>query len=89
MSDSLRKIPYALDERIFPSPSDDDLWVSVLAHMREEYPERVLEKHVRQSFETVCQANDDYMLFKNFLRKVRLNWLWKRPPAPRGMLGLE
>lgn len=89
MSDLQQNIPYAAEDRIFPSLSDDDLWISTLAHMRRDYPERVLVEHVRQAFESVCQESDDYMLFKDFLRKVRLQWLWKRPPAPRGMLSLE
>lgn len=89
MSDPPHAIPYSAEDRIFPSPSDDDLWTSVLARMQSDYPERVLEEHVREAFETVCDESDDYLLFKDFLRKVRLRWLWKRPPAPRGMLTLE
>jgi hypothetical protein len=89
MNDKREALPYALEDRVFPSPSDDDLWRSVLAAMRREYPDRVLLEHVRQAFERVCDENDDAMLFKDFLRKVRLAWLWKRPPAPRGMLDLE
>ena len=81
--------PYAPEDRIFPSPSDDDLWVSVYAILHADYPDRALLEHVRWAFEAVCDESDDYMLFKDFLRKVRLKWLWKRPPAPRGMLGLE
>ena len=81
--------PYAPGDRIFPSPADDDLWTSVYAAMRAEYPERALLEHVRWAFETVCAEQGDFMLFKDFLRKVRLKWLWKRPPAPRGVLDLE
>jgi hypothetical protein len=61
----------------------------VLTVMQREYPERALLEHVRQAFDLVCEENDDDMTFKDFLRKVRLAWLWKRPPAPRGMLDLE
>ena len=82
-------IPYAPEDRIFPSPSDDALWVSVHTILSADYPERVLMEHARWAFEAVCAEQDDYMLFKDFLRKVRLKWLWKRPPAPRGLLGLE
>ena len=89
MSDASRNIPYSPDDRIFPSPSDGDLWASVLTHMKNDYPERVLEEHVREAYEAICDEADTYMLFKDFLRKVRLRWLWKRPPAPRGMLSLE
>lgn len=81
--------PYGLEDRIFPSPSDDDLWISVYTLLREAYPERLLLEHARWAFETVCEECDDYMLFKDFFRKVRLTWLWKRPPAPRGMVSLE
>jgi hypothetical protein len=89
MNDESAARPYALEDRVFPSPSDDDLWRSVLTAMLRDYPERALQEHVRQVFDLVCDENDDYMLFKDFLRKVRLAWLWKRPPAPRGMLDLE
>lgn len=89
MSELPRGIPYSAGDRIFPSPTDDDLWISVLAHMRRDYPERALVEHVREAFEAVCEENDDYMPFKDFLRKIRLKWLWKRPPAPRGMVNLE
>jgi hypothetical protein len=89
MSGDANSLPYAQDERIFPSVSDDDLWRGALAFMMEQYPDRALPEHVRQAFEAVCADNDEYMLFKDFLRKVRLFWLWKRPPAPRGMLSLE
>ena len=85
----MNDIPYAPGDRIFPSPEDDDLWTSVYAAMLAEYPERALLEHVRWAFETVCVEQGDYMLFKDFLRKVRLKWLWKRPPAPRGVLDLE
>lgn len=81
--------PYAPEDRIFPSPSDEDLWTGVYAAMRADYPDRALPGHVRQAFEAVCAEQDDYLLFKDFLRKVRLKWLWKRPPAPRGVASLE
>ena len=89
MNEHARDIPYSPEDRIFPSVTDNDLWISVLTAIQREYPERALAGHVRQAFETVCEENDAYMPFKNFLRKVRLIWLWKRPPAPRGMLSLE
>lgn len=81
--------PYAPEERIFPSFTDDDLWMSVYTIMCADYSDRVLLEHVRWAFEAVCAEQDDYMLFKDFLRKVRLKWLWKRPPAPRGVVDLE
>lgn len=81
--------PYAPEDRIFPSPTDDDLWMSVHTILRADYPDRALLEHMRWAFEAVCAEQDDYMLFKDFLRKVRLKWLWKRPPAPRGMVDLE
>lgn len=89
MSDNREDIPYSDQDRVFPSATDDDLWISVFTRLQREYPERVLMEHVRQSFEAVCKDTDDYLLFKDFMRKVRLHWLWKRPPAPRGMLNLE
>lgn len=89
MSEIPQKVFYSDEDRVFPSRSDDDLWSSVIALMQNDYPGRILVEHVREAFEAVCEENDDYMLFKDFLRKVRLKWLWKRPPAPRGMLSLE
>lgn len=80
--------PYGPEDRIFPSVSDDDLWRGVYARLREAYPERLLLEHARWAFETVCEENDDGMPFKDFVRKVKLTWLWKRPPAPRGVPGL-
>lgn len=89
MSGSTTPVPYGPEDRIFPSTSDDDLWKSVYALLHEAYPERLLTEHARWAFETVCAELDDYLLFKDFYRKVRLKWLWQRPPAPRGMLSLE
>lgn len=89
MSDLPAHTSYGPQDQIFPSQSDDDLWKSVLAAITAEYPERALLEHVRQAFEEICAQQDDYMLFKDFLRKVRIAWLWKRPPAPRGLLTLE
>ena len=89
MKEPSNNIAHAPEDCIFPSPSDDDLWASVYADIREGYPDRALLEHVRQAFETVCAEQDDVLLFKDFLRKVRLTWLWKRPPAPRGMISLE
>lgn len=89
MKSSGSPLPYGPEDRIFPSPSDDDLWISVYTLLREAYPERMLLEHARRAFETVCEDSDDYMLFKDFLRKVKLKWLWKRPPAPRGLASLE
>jgi len=86
---SAQKIVYGPKDRIFPTQSDDDLWNSVYALLVRDYPERALLEHVRWAFEAVCDELDDYLLFKDFLRKVRLKWLWKRPPAPRGVLDLE
>lgn len=84
-----RHTPYKDADRVFPSVSDDDLWLSVQHSIQRAYPERALTEHVRWAFEEVCAELDDYLLFKDFLRKVRLKWLWQRPPAPRGMLSLE
>ena len=78
-------LPYKPEDRVFPSVSDDDLWVSVERSIMEQYPERALLEHVRWAYETVCEELDDYLLFQDFLRKVRLKWLWKRPPLPRGV----
>ena len=89
MKEPSNTIAHAPEDRIFPSPTDDDLWASVYAVIRENYPDRALLEHVRQAFEAVCAEQDDVLLFKDFLRKVRLTWLWKRPPAPRGMISLE
>lgn len=89
MDDKMKDSPYSPGDRIFPSQSDDDLWTSVFVSIRKQYPERAIIEHIRQAFERVCEENDDYMLFKDFLRKVKLAWLWKRPPTPRGIVDLE
>ncbi len=83
------QIPYALDDTIFPTPSDDDLWQSCYQTLLADYgPERVLLEHARWAFESVCEELGDALPFGAFLRKVRLRWLWKRPPLPRGVVGL-
>lgn len=89
MSGSELKAVYGPDDRIFPSLSDTGLWDSVFALLMEAYPERALPEHVREAFEAVCDESDDYMLFKDFYRKVRVRWMWKRPPLPRGVAGFE
>lgn len=81
--------PYSPEDRIFPSESDKDLWNSVLIHLLAAYPERALPEHVRQAFVSVCEDSGESMLFKDFLRKVTIAWMWKRPPAPRGLSSLE
>ncbi len=88
MSDNIPPIPdlpYSPGDKVFPSPSDDDLWVSVWRALAAEYPDRALSEHVRRAFEAVCDELEEYLSFGDFLRKVRLKWLWKRPPLPRGM----
>lgn len=89
MSGPAESIVYVPEDRVFPAPDDDDLWRSVYSVLRADYPDRVLPEHARWAFEAVCAEQDEYMLFKDFLRKVRLKWLWKRPPAPRGMTSLD
>lgn len=84
-----KTVVYAPDDRVFPSLSDDDLWTSVYTLLREAYPERVLLEHARWAFEAVCEAHDDYMRFRDFYRKVKIKWMWERPPAPRGMVSLQ
>ncbi len=78
-------LPYAPGDRVFPSPSDDDLWRTVWLSLSRAYPERALMEQVRWAFEAVCEEESDHMSCKDFLRKVRLKWMWKRPPLPRGM----
>jgi hypothetical protein len=85
----VNSIRHAPDDSIFPSVSDGDLWASVWTTMRAAYPERALAEHVRQAFESVCAEQDEALRFGDFMRKVRLTWLWKRPPLPRGMTGME
>ena len=78
---------YKDEDIVFPSTSDDDLWMSVHALLLEAYgPERVLQEHARRSFESVCADLEDSLPFKAFFRKVRLHWLWQRPPLPRGVI---
>lgn len=89
MSADEPKAVYGPEDRVFPSLSDADLWDSVLALLMRDYPERVLPEHAREAFEAVCDENDDYMLFKDLYRKVRIRWMWKRPPLPRGVAGFE
>lgn len=84
-----QKAVYEPDEMIFPSLSDDALWHSVFALLKKAYPERVLLEHARQAFEDTCSEYHDYMTFKDFYRKARMRWLWKRPALPRGIVGFE
>ena len=82
-------LPYAEHDRVFPAVDDDDLWLCVRTVLFAEYgPERVQLEHARRAFEAVCNELDDYLPFKDFLRKVRLQWLWQRPPVPRGLVDL-
>lgn len=77
---------YAAEDQVFPAISDDDLWRSVHALLLDAYgQERVLPEHARQAFEAVCAELDDSLAFKDFFRKVRLQWMWQRPPLPRGV----
>ncbi len=85
MTDS--KLPYGPEDRISPSPSDDDLWKTIQAILTAQYPDRIMLEHLRWAFDAVCAETGESMLFKDFLRKVRLKWLWKRPPLPRGLAG--
>lgn len=84
-----QKAVYGPEDRIFPSLSDEDLWTGVFALLKGAYPERVLPEHARAAFEAICDEHDEYMLFKDFYRKVRLRWLWERPALPRGVAGFE
>lgn len=61
----------------------------MLIHLLAVYPERALPEHVRRAFVSVCEDSGEAMLFKDFLRKVTIAWMWKRPPAPRGLSSLE
>lgn len=88
MNDAIQTA-YGPDDLVFPTPSDADLWLSVLTFLQHEYPDRALEAHVREAFESVCRELDDSLPFKNFLRKVRIAWMWRRPATPRGVEGFE
>ena len=78
---------YKPEDPVFPAVSDDDLWRSVHALLLDAYgQDRVLQEHARQAFEGVCADLNDSLLFRDFFRKVRLRWLWQRPPLPRGMV---
>ncbi len=80
-------LPYGADEMIFPTVRDDDLWQTTYQALVAEYgPARVLLEHARKAFELVCEESADSMQMRDFLRKVRLKWLWERPPLPRGMV---
>lgn len=80
---------YEPEDTILPSAQDEKLHRSVYNALLQRYPERILPEHVRQAFEIICAECKDALPFKDFLRKVRLQWLWKRPPAPRGVVSLE
>ncbi len=82
----LPSLPYKPDERVYPGVGDDDLWFCVQTVLAAEYgPERVLMEHARTAFEAVCADLDEALPLNDFLRKVRLRWLWQRPPLPRGV----
>ncbi len=71
---------------VYPSIEEDSLWENALHALVAQYgAERVVPEHVRQAFDTVCDNNMERMSFHDFLRKVRLAWLWQRPPLARGM----
>ena len=71
---------------VYPSVEEDCLWENTLHALVTQYgAERVVPEHVQQAFDTVCNNNLERMPFHDFLRKVRLNWLWQRPALARGM----
>lgn len=80
---------YESDEKIFPSKNDPELRATSLAFLEEKYPGRVMPEHANWAFEAVCDALDDYLSQKKFLRKVASKWLWERPSLPRGMGGMQ
>ena len=83
----LPSLPYKPDDRVFPAVDDDDLWRCVQIVLLHEYgEERVRLEHARWAFDAVCDELDDYLAVDDFIRKVRLKWLWQRPPLPRGLV---
>ncbi len=85
--DPMPPMPYQPDERVFPDAGDDDLWRCAQTLILHDYgEERARLEHIRWAFEAVCAELDDYLSLKDFLRKVRLKWLWQRPPLPRGLV---
>ena len=79
-------LPYKPDELVFPTQSDDDLWQTTYTTIVRNYGEaRVMQEHVRWAFEAVCDECQNSLTMQDFIRKVRLKWLWKRPPLPRGV----
>lgn len=71
---------------VYPSAEEDCLWENTLYALVTQYgAERVVPEHVRQAFDQVCDNNLERMAFHDFLRKVRLAWLWQRPALARGM----
>ena len=71
---------------VYPSVEEDCLWENTLYALVEQYgAERVVPEHVRKAFDAVCDNHLERMAFHDFLRKVRLAWLWQRPALARGM----
>ncbi|WP_027187497.1 hypothetical protein [Desulfovibrio cuneatus] len=71
---------------VYPSVEEDCLWENTLHALVAQYgAERVVPEHVQQAFDAVCDNNLERIPFHDFLRKVRLAWLWQRPALARGM----
>ena len=71
---------------VYPSVEEDCLLENTLHALVTQYgAERVVPEHVQKAFDTVCDNNLERMPFHDFLRKVRLAWLWQRPALARGM----
>lgn len=86
---SWASLPYKQDDSVFPAADDDDLWTCVQRILMQDYgPERVQLEHARWAFEAVCAELDEYLPARDFVRKVRLKWLWQRPPLPRGIVDI-
>ncbi len=78
---------YLLDNIVNPNVYDDELWNFVYQNLLEEYgKERVMLDHARAAFEIACNKSDNPLSVKELLRKVKLAWLWERPPLPRGII---
>ncbi len=86
----MNKKHFAAQEKILASVNDDELWQFAYNKMLEEYgAERVLIEHARLAFEKACDKCKNAVTIEDFMRKMRLAWLWERPPLLRGIVSGE
>ena len=74
------------DSRVWPDPTDADLFQLALADIEQRYPDRFDEKHIFASFAAACAEYDDYVSAKRLIKKTRMKCVWGRPIIPPELL---